>query len=179
MFKLVVNKSILPMFLIIFGMLACGADDELSVDEEDDNHPIVGSWELVTVDGMTMQELLYQELGDLEGTNPIAEVGDNLIFNADGSFFREITMMIKLNPQDDEIFEDTPDITLKMSVSATFGGTYDISDKTVEFIIPERVDADVDISVEGADVLFKVKGFEQELIEMESAFEAEFKKGIC
>ncbi len=177
MFKIIADKSLLLVFLIILGMLACGADDELSVDEDDDNHTIVGTWQIVSIDGMSMRELLYQQLGDLEGKNPIAEADDNLIFNADGSFFREISMTIKQDLEDDVIFNAPPDITLKIAVSITFGGTYEISDKTVEFIITERLDADVDISLEGegAEFILKVEDVKRELIEMESAFEKEFK----
>ena len=80
--------------------------------------------------------------------------------------------------EDDVIFNAPPGITLKIAVSVTFGGTYEISDKTVEFIITERLDADVDISIEGegAGLLLKTQDVRQAIIEMESALEKDFKQ---
>ena len=72
----------LLLFLILLGIFGCG-DDEEALEN------LIGTWELVTVDGRTPRADLQSEMGT-EAT--VLTAGVKYVFSSDGSLFQELTI---------------------------------------------------------------------------------------
>ena len=85
--------SILCLFLISLNLFGCGSDEEELPDEVvSPEDLLVGTWELITIDGKTPKADAQQDIGDEDSEVLTAEA--KIVFAPNGSLFQEgsITM---------------------------------------------------------------------------------------
>ena len=119
--------SALCLFLILPGISGCGGDSEETSDDQDPSKNLVGTWELITVDGKTPKADLQQNTVDEE--IEILDSAGKVVFASDGSLFQERSFTFRI------LIESSPDlIYLRMRMGFTIKGSYVVSGSTVEFI---------------------------------------------
>ena len=117
----------LMSFLILPGISGCGGDSEETSDDQDPSENLVGTWELITVDGKTPKAELQQNTVDEE--IEILDSAGKLVFASDGSLFQERSFTVRI------LIKSSPDlIYLRMRMGFTVKGSYVASGSTVEFI---------------------------------------------
>lgn len=162
--------SVFWFFLMLLGIFGCGGDE----DTENPSEKIVGSWELITINGKSPKTDAQQDFEDDEGE--VVDAGEKLVFGADSSFFREIVLVLKQRVKNSTIIPGLwLDFTMRLSMSFTLNGTYVISDQVIEFIQGDRVNVDFDFSIDDAEAFPELEEREQEIKELvqESARELE------
>lgn len=134
------------IFLLLLGIFGC---------DRDASEVLVGTWELVTIDGKTPKVHFQQDLESQE-TNVLA-AALKLVFAPDGSLFREVSLSLQVSMLG---------ISLRIQMIVTVNGSYVVSSSTVEFISGDRVNIEFNISSDN-------KGdseFEQLLLEQKLNF---------
>ena len=170
------TSRILCFFLILLGIFGCG-DEDTSVVNEDPSEKIVGSWELITIDGKTPKADSQQDIGDDEGE--VVEAGRKFVFGADSSFFREYSLVIKQRVKDSSVIPGLLlDFTIRYYLSLTLNGTYIISDQVIEFIQGDRVNVDFDFSIDDTESFPALEELEQEVKESLQEFARELEQGL-
>ena len=167
------SKSIFWFFLILLGIFGCG-DEDTPIVTEAPSEKIVGSWELITIDGKPLKVDVQQDWGNEEGE--VVEATEKLVFGADSSFFREISLVAKQRIKDSSVIPGLLlDFTSRFYFSFTLNGTYIVSDQVIEFILGDRVNVDFDFSIDDAESFPELEELEQEIKEsmQESARESE------
>ena len=167
------SKSIFWCFLILLGIFGCG-DEDTPIVNEDPSEKIVGSWELITIDGKSLKVDAQQDWGNEEGE--VVEATEKFVFGADSSFFREISLVLKQRVKDSSVIPNLLlDFTIRLHFSFTLNGTYIVSDQVIEFILGDRVNVDFDFSIDDAESFPELEELEQEIKEsmQESARELE------
>ena len=169
------TSRILCFFLILLGIFGCG-DEDTSVVNEDPSEKIVGSWELITIDGKTPKADSQQDIGDDEGE--VVEAGVKFVFGADSSFFREYSLVIKQRVKDNSVVIPglLLDFTIRYYLSLTLNGTYIISDQVIEFIQGDRVNVDFDFSIDDTESFPALEELEQEVKESLQEFARELEQ---
>ena len=169
------TSRILCFFLILLGIFGCG-DEDTSVVNEDPSEKIVGSWELITIDGKTPKADSQQDRGDDEGE--VVEAGGKFVFGADSSFFREYSLVIKQRVKDNSVVIPglLLDFTIRYYLSLTLNGTYIISDQVIEFIQGDRVNVDFDFSIDDTESFPALEELEQEVKESLQEFARELEQ---
>ena len=114
---------LLLLYFISISLFGCGGDEDASED-------LVGTWDLVTVDGRTPVGDIQRHIGN--EFDVLTAEGKN-IFSSDGSFFQEVSFSALID-------------FVKMEISVTASGSYVISDSTVELISGDRVNVVVNIT---------------------------------
>ena len=115
------DYCILCIFLILLGVFGCGGD------EEDTSSDLVGTWELIRIDGKTLKASFQQEIGDEE--IEVLDSAGKIVFASDGSLFQEASLTGRI------LIESSPNlIYLRMRIHFTIEGRYVVSGLTVEFI---------------------------------------------
>ena len=117
-------------------LFGCGGD-------EDTSENLVGTWELVTIGGKTPNAYFQQDIGD-EAAD-VVSVAAKLVFASNGSLFREASFVISW--EDPTLTVLIPDFGFKMNATVTVNGSYVVSGSTVEFISGDRVNVDIDFSI--------------------------------
>ena len=115
MFQQVIPRSFLWLVslcvVLSIGIIGCGGDD--------DDNDWVGTWEIDTVDGQSLDQTFDEELG--EGEVNVSVVTNNWTFNDDGTIEAETRIKI-------EGGQGGSNITATISQNAT--GTYSLSGST-------------------------------------------------
>ena len=119
--------SALCLFLILLGISGCGGDNEETSDDQDPSKNLVGTWELITVNGKTQKAHFQQDTGDEE--IELLDFAEKVVFASDGSLFQEMLFTVRI------LIESSPDlIYLRVRMGFTIKGSYVVSGSTVEFI---------------------------------------------
>ena len=160
----------LLIFFLLLGMLGCGGDEEDPVEN------LVGSWELITIDGKTPKEDAQEDDEDIE----IRSAARKYVFASDGSLFAEISMSFSFQQTTlSAIPGFNVEYTINYRFTVTINGNYVVSGSTLEFIIGDRVNAEVDFSINTGGIP-ELERLEQELKqwaqEWAQEFEQEFKQ---
>ena len=117
--------------LILSGLLiGCGGDDEESPDEEQFEvtaEDLLGSWEVVSIDGEIFQESLAFSYGEKE----ITVTQNSFVFTANNSWLWNVSWQI-LIPLDAETVQ-------QFTLTRELNGTYTVSGSTVSLIL-DRAD---------------------------------------
>lgn len=123
--------------LILLSLFSCAGD------EADPSEDLIGTWELVSIDGKTPKAAFQEDWGDKE-TEVIA-AAMKLVFVSDGSLFLEVSAT-----QLENMADLLSPIFLKMAFRFTMEGRYVLSGSTIEFIFSfDHLNIDIeDISVE-------------------------------
>ena len=103
------------IFLLLLGIFGC---------DRDASEVLVGTWELVTIDGKTPKVHFQQDLENQE-TNVLA-AALKLVFAPDGSLFREASFSLQVPRLGISL--------LRIQMIVTVNGSYVVSNSTVEFI---------------------------------------------
>ena len=135
-------SSTLCLFLILPGISGCGGDNEETSDDQDPSKNLVGTWELITIDGKTPKAYFQQDIGDEE--IELLDSAGKVVFASDGSLFQEVLLTVRI------LIESSPDlIYLRMRMGITIKGSYVVSGSTVEFIQSgDAINAEAHISWE-------------------------------
>ena len=113
--------SILYFLLILFGIFGCGGDEGTTSED------LVGTWELITVDGK-MPRADVQQIAGNEDFEVLA-VALKVVFASDRTLFQELSITAR------RLINTSPSlIYLRMYMSLTTKGRYVASDSTVQFI---------------------------------------------
>ena len=121
----------LVCFPFLFGLFGCGSDDG------NPSENLVGTYELLTIDGKTLKEDLEADIEDGE----VLAVTAKLVFSADGSLYQEVEMSIVL------IDPEIPDFSFDFKFKVTASGKYVVSDTSLEFISGDQVNIATDLSI--------------------------------
>lgn len=142
-------KSFLGIGLAILLVLGCGSDDvETSTEDPDPSKEIIGSWELILSDGKTPIAIIQQ---DQEDEAEVIAATNKRVFSSNGSFFQELSVVIKYRWEDDTVFRGFwVELTFEMTV--TVSGSYVISDRVIELISDNRVSIDFDASLQTVEI---------------------------
>lgn len=168
------SKSIFCFFCILLAIFGCGSDEEEPVVEETPSEKIVGSWDLVTVNGKSLKADVQE---DAENGWEVVEAGEKLVFAPDGSLFKEASIGMKLRVEDSSIVDGwLLDFTVRMYFKLTLNGTYVISDQTIEFISGVRVNVEFDFSIDDTANIPELENLEQEMKESLSESTQEFEQ---
>lgn len=166
-------KGVFCFFVVLLTMFGCGGDDEESIIEESPSEKIIGSWELVSINGKSPKTDAQDSEDDLE----IIEAGEKLVFAADGSLFIELSGAMKARVEDSTIVDGwLLDFTIRMYFKATISGSYVISTQTIEFISGDRANVDFDFSIDDSEDIPKLKELEQEIKEWLQEFAQELEQ---
>lgn len=96
-------RVILAIFCtgLIIGTIGCGTDDDMPIEEkvkvEEEVNPLVGTWQLKTFDGESVQSLteaVEERLESYEETDVDFSYSDIWTFNNDGTWYRDMTMVL-------------------------------------------------------------------------------------
>ena len=133
---------LLLLCFVLLSMFGCGGDEDASED-------FVGTWELVTVDGITPQANFQSTMGN---EFDVLTGGGKYVFSSDGSLFMEASLssLIEL---------------IKFDMTITASGSYVVSGSTVELVSGDRVNVEVNFSgnIEGiSDIELLERELEQE-----------------
>ena len=113
--------SILCFLLILFGLFGCGGDEEAASKD------LVGTWELITVDGKTPRAY-FQQIAENEDFEVLA-MALKVVFASDGTLFQELSFTARA------LINTSPSlIYLRVYMRFIIKGHYVVSDSTVEFI---------------------------------------------
>ena len=154
------SKSIFCFFVILLAIFGCGSDEDIPAVDEDPAKKIVGSWELVTINGKSPKADAQASEDDWE----VVEAKGKRVFAADGSFFIEIELLMKMRVEDSTIIAGFfLDFTVRMYLAFTLNGTYVVSDQVIEQILGDRVNVDFDFSIDDAESFPELEELEQEV----------------
>ena len=117
----------LCLFLILLSISGCGGDSEETSDDQDPSKNLVGTWELITVDGKTPKADFQQDIGDEE--TEVLDLAGKVVFASDGSLFQEVSLTERILIESSRAL-----IYLRMRMGFTMKGSYVVSGSTVEFI---------------------------------------------
>ena len=140
---------ILCVFLILLGVFGCGgdevdtADDEVDTadDEVDTAAKIIGTWELITIDGKKPKAYIQQDIED-EATEILA-VANKILFASNGIFRQETLITSRV------LILDAPTpVYIRSVLSITTKGRYAVSISTVVFIYSNDEDIKLDLSLD-------------------------------
>ena len=89
--KLYTNRIFVPywhyctlcVFLILLGIFGCGGDDDTSDADEDPSENLVGTWELITIDGKTPKADLENDLKNEEAE--VISAASKIVLASDGA----------------------------------------------------------------------------------------------
>ena len=120
----------LPTLLILLclAFAACGeADEPTPAEDPDPSKDLVGTWELITIDGETpiadAQKNLKTEAAEM------LAVDTKIVFAEDGDLFQEAALTLRV------LIEPKPNLVyLKTRVRQTVEGSYVVSGTTLELI---------------------------------------------
>ena len=161
---------LLLCFLLPLGIFGCGSD------EDDASADLVGTWELITVNGET-PEMAYED-EDVE----VLTVRLKYVFGPDGLLVQDATVTMRARTEDFSLGVAI-NYAVTFSMSLTLGGRYVVSDSTLELISGASVNArldDVKVDISAENVAESI--FEQLERETEQNFreesEQEFKQLI-
>ena len=141
---------ILCVFLILLGIFGCGGDevdtagDEVDTagDEVDTAAKIVGTWELITIDGKTPNAYIQQDIED-EATEVLA-VANKIVFASNGIFRQETSITSRLL-----IIDSPTPVYIRSLLRITTKGRYAVSISTVVFIYSnDDSDIKLDLSLD-------------------------------
>ena len=171
-----ITHNILLLSAVLLGLLGCGGDDENPSDDEDPLVKIVGTWELITIDGKTPKADFEQ---DADEETEVLDAARKIVFASDGALFQELTGTFRY------LIESSPLIYLKMRMHVTAEGRYVVSGSTLEFILSgDDMKSEVDLSWETpGDPELKQRleqGFDwqEREEEVKQEFEEEFKDQV-
>lgn len=143
------HYCILCFFLILLGIFGCGddevetSDDEVETPDEavDTSAKIIGTWELITIDGKKPKAYIQQDIEN-EATE-VLEVENKMIFASNGIFRQEASITTRL------LIDDVPSpIYLRSHLHITTKGRYAVSFPTIVLISDDDSDVKLDISLE-------------------------------
>ena len=149
-----INFILVPILIGSAIFLSCGGDEEKPEPDEPSKEDIIGSWEIVSIDGETPDELAASLLGE-DGVETKATKKD-YVFVADSSWYANL--------------EFQGEIDLGDGVSVTFGmtftvkGKYTVSGSKLSFVNEE------------VNVILNPKDLWESIGIAESALEQEFRR---
>ena len=163
--------------LVSVGLLGCGGDE---VEEEKELlEDLVGTWELIRIDGKTPQTFLQEDENEFE----VTAASMKLVFASDGSLYRELSFTFQgTGTFDTEIPDLTVDFTAGFKMKFTIKGSYVASGSTLEVILDDQSQLNVDFSFLPVSYDVDTRGipelekFEQELNEKAQELNQEFKE---
>lgn len=138
--KLYTNRIFVPswhyctlcVFLILLGVFGCGGDDDTSgADEdssEDSSKNLVGTWELITVDGKTPKADFENGLKNEE--IEVIAVASKMVLASDDALFQDWSLTVRT------LIQAPPKIYIRSRVLQTVEGRYVVSGSTIELIRP-------------------------------------------
>ena len=165
---------LLFLYLVSISLFGCG-------DEEDAAEVLVGTWELIAIDGEIFKSDQQSDRGN-EGTD-VANMEVKSVFGSDGSWVSEITLSHRWLLEEGVLVKGVyvnPAIILTETI--TVKGSYVVSGSTIELMSGDSRNVKKEIAfdwpeIEGIDFEALEKAVEQELglkhweEETESAFE--------
>ena len=165
---------LLLLYFLSISLFGCG-------DDEDASEVLVGTWELVAIDGEPLKSDQQSDRGD-KGTD-VANMEVKSVFGSDGSWVSEITLSHRWLLEEGVLVKGvyvTPAIILTETI--TVKGSYVVSGSTIELMSGDSRNVKKEIAfdwpeIEGIDFEAVEKAVEQELglkhweEETESAFE--------
>lgn len=164
----------LLLYLLSISLFGCG-------DDEDASETLVGTWELVAIDGESLKSDQHSDRGD-EGA-AVANMEVKSVFGSDGSWVSEIILSHRWLLEEGVLVKGVyvnPAIILTETI--TVKGNYVVSGSTIELMSGDSRNVKKEIAldwpeIEGIDFEAVEKAIEQELglkhweEETESAFE--------
>ena len=118
---------ILCLFLILLGIFGCGSDSEETSDDQDSSKNLVGTWELITIDGKTPKADAQKNLQSEE--TEVLALAAKIILASDGALFQEMSLTVRT------LIEVPPNpIYIRSRVRQTVEGRYVVSGSTIELI---------------------------------------------
>ena len=148
---------ILCVFLILLGIFGCGGDevdtagdevdtagDEVDTagDEVDTAAKIVGTWELITIDGKTPNAYVQEDIEN-EAAEVLA-VANKIVFASNGIFRQETSITSRLL-----IIDSPTPVYIRSLLRITTKGRYAVSISTVVFIYSnDDSDIKLDLSLD-------------------------------
>ena len=123
------------VFLLLPGIFGC---------DRDASKVLVGTWELLTIDGKTPEVHFQRDLESQE-TNVLA-AALKLVFASDGSLFQEVSFSLQV---------PMPGISSRIQMVVTVNGSYVVSSSTIEFISGDRANIEFNISDNNGDAEFE------------------------
>ena len=118
---------ILCLFLILLGIFGCGGDSEETSDDQDSSKNLVGTWELITIDGKTPKADAQKNLQSEE--TEVLALAAKIILASDGALFQEVSLTVRT------LIEVPPNpIYIRSRVRQTVEGRYVVSGSTIELI---------------------------------------------
>ena len=141
-------RRILCFFLILLGFFGCGgdevdtADDEVdTADEVDTSAKIIGTWDLITIDGKKPKAYVQQDIED-EATEVLA-VANKILFASNGIFRQETSITSRVL-----IIDSPTPVYIRSLLRITTKGRYAVSISTIVFIYSnDDSDIKLDLSV--------------------------------
>ena len=171
----------LCFFLTLLGICGCGSDEVDTSDDEvetagddDSSKTLVGTWELISIDGNTPKVDAQGNLNS-EETEVLAVVS-KIVLASDGALFQEGSLTVRT------LIEASPkSIFIRSQVRQTVEGRYVVSGSTIELI---RAGDDVRITTHtswetpGNPKLKQQLGQDPEAEELRQGFEAGLKEEL-
>ena len=118
---------ILCLFLILLGIFGCGGDSEETSDDQDSSKNLVGTWELITIDGKTPKADAQKNLQSEE--TEVLALAAKIILASDDALFQEMSLTVRT------LIEVPPNpIYIRSRVRQTVEGRYVVSGSTIELI---------------------------------------------
>ena len=164
----------LLLYFLSISLFGCGGD-------EDTSETLVGTWELVTIDGESLKSDQQWDRGN-EGPD-VANMEVKSVFGSDGSWVSEITLSHRWLLEEGVLVAGVSvKPTIILTETITVNGSYVVSGSTIELMSGNSRNVKKEIAfdwpeIEGIDFEALEKAVEQELglkhwaEETESAFE--------
>ena len=151
---------LLLLYLISIGLFGCG-------DDEDTSEALVGTWELVALDGESLESDQQSDRGNA-GTD-VTNMKIKVVFGSDGSWVSEIILSQRWLLEEGFSVEGVyVESTIILIETITVKGTYVVSGSTIELMSGDRRNVKKEIAydwpeIEGIDFDALEKAIEQEL----------------
>ena len=144
---------LLLLYFLSISLFGCG-------DDEDASEVLVGTWELVAIDGESLKSDQQSDRGD-EGTD-VANMEVKSVFGSDGSWVSEITLSHRWLMEEGVLVKGVyvnPAIILTETI--TVKGTYVVSGSTIELMSGDSRNVKKEVAFDWPEI----KGIDFEAVE--------------
>ncbi|MYB96003.1 hypothetical protein F4054_06895 [Candidatus Poribacteria bacterium] len=117
----------LCFFLILLCIFGCGGAEDTYSADEDSSENLVGTWELITIDGETPKADAQNNLKSEE--TEVLALATKMVLASDGALFQDALLTVQT------LIEASPNsIYIKSQIRQTVEGRYVVSGSTIELI---------------------------------------------
>ena len=133
--RLYTNRILVPywhywtlcFFLTLLGICGCGSDEVETSGDDDSSKTLVGTWELISIDGNTPKVDAQENLNSEE--TEVLAMASKIVLASDGALFQEVSLTVRT------LIEASPkSISIRSQVRQTVEGRYVVSGSTIELI---------------------------------------------